>query len=321
MSEGLVSILVPCRNAGPWLSATLESALAQTWQEREIILVDDGSTDGSAEIAQSFASRGVRVFRQTNCGASAARNLALAEAKGDFIQFLDADDLLAPRKIQTQMEMLRHRDLGVVASGRWSRFEGDPSRRWFVDSPVFRDLSAMEFLLLAASEGHMMHPAAWLTPRHVADSAGSWNESLSLNDDGEYFARVLLASNGIAFCDQAESFYRSNLAASLSGRKDERAKRSLLRSANLIADHMVDTADSTLVRNAIASLYLRVLHSIYPAPRDLIDRTVERVTHFGGHVTPPPMGPKAAALSRLIGWKLVFRLRSIISELLRPKSE
>ena len=321
MSEGLVSILVPCHNAEPWLSATLESALAQTWLEREIILVDDGSTDGSAEIARSFASRGVRVFCQTNRGASAARNRALAEAKGDFIQYLDADDLLAPFKLQAQMEMLRHRAPGVVASGRWCRFEGDPSRRRVVDSPIFRDLSAMEFLLLAASEGHMMHPAAWLTPRHVAAAAGSWNESLSLNDDGEYFARVLLASNGIAFCDQAESFYRSNLAASLSGRKDERAKRSLLRSADLIADHMVHTADSPLVQNAIASLYLRVLHSIYPAPRDLIDRAVERIAHFGGHVTSPPMGPKAAILSRLIGWKLVYQLRSTISKLLQARSE
>src|SRR4051812_14036077 len=94
MSAPLVSILIPCRNAEPWLAATLESALAQTHPATEIILVDDGSTDGSLELAHSFAARGVRIATQANAGASAARNHAFRESRGEFIQFLDADDLI-----------------------------------------------------------------------------------------------------------------------------------------------------------------------------------------------------------------------------------
>ncbi len=92
----LVSILIPCYNAEAWLAQTLESALAQTWSPTEIIVVDDGSKDRSLEIAKAFEPRGVKVISQHNQGASAARNRAFQESQGDFIQYLDADDLLAP---------------------------------------------------------------------------------------------------------------------------------------------------------------------------------------------------------------------------------
>ena len=99
MSQPLVSILIPCYNSEKWLAETLESALAQTWQNKEIIVVDDGSTDSSLEIAKTFESNKVKVLRQDNRGASAARNLGLTNAQGDFIQYLDADDLLSEDKI------------------------------------------------------------------------------------------------------------------------------------------------------------------------------------------------------------------------------
>ena len=311
MIEPLASIIVPCFNAAPWLAETLESALAQTWPVKEIIVVDDGSTDASLAVARRFEARGVRVLSQVNRGASAARNRGLAEATGDFVQFLDADDLLHHRKIEAQLEMLQTRKPGFVASARWGRFETDPSATRFVDTPVFRELAPLEFLRLAAEEGHMMHPAGWLTPRGVLDAAGPWDESLSLNDDGEYFARVVLASRGIAFCPEAESFYRSRIEGSLSGRNDERAKESLLRSAELIASHMLDAEDSNGVRTAIAALYLRVLHTIYPASRRLVQRTEAKIAEFGGVVAAPPMGPRAAALARVIGWRMTWRLTAL----------
>ena len=313
MSRPVVSIIVPCYNAEPWLAATLESALAQTWPETETIFVDDGSTDGSLGIAAKYEARGVRVFAQKNSGASAARNQGLAAARGDFIQYLDADDLLHPRKIETQLSLLETRGPGLVASGRWGRFESDPNATRFVDAPVFCDLEPLAFLRLAAGEGHMMHPAAWLTPRDVADTAGPWDESLSLNDDGEYFARVVLASRGIAFCGEAESYYRSNLTGSLSGRNDEKAQRSLFRSAELIAPLLLKAEDTPVMRQAIAAVYLRVLHAIYPAPRDLLAKVYARIAEFGGRVTPPPMGPRSAAMAGMFGWKLTRRLQTLLS--------
>src|SRR5690606_5350603 len=121
----LVSIIIPCYNAARWLPATLESALTQTWPATEIIVVDDGSSDDSLAIARGFAPRGVKVISQTNRGASAARNRGLAEARGDFIQYLDADDLLSPRKIELQLARLASAPADAVATCRWGRFEQD----------------------------------------------------------------------------------------------------------------------------------------------------------------------------------------------------
>jgi glycosyltransferase involved in cell wall biosynthesis len=95
----LVSIIIPAYNSEEFLGDTVRSALAQKWPNKEIIIVDDGSSDGTLELAKKFESRDVKVLTQKNRGAACARNAGLALAQGDFIQWLDADDLLAPDKI------------------------------------------------------------------------------------------------------------------------------------------------------------------------------------------------------------------------------
>jgi len=95
----LVSILIPAFNAEEWISDTLSSAIAQTWERKEIIVVDDGSSDQTLTVARRFESQGVRVVPQKNQGAAAARNTALSLSQGDYIQWLDADDLLAPTRL------------------------------------------------------------------------------------------------------------------------------------------------------------------------------------------------------------------------------
>src|SRR5436309_1610049 len=99
----LVSILIPAYNAARWVAESIESALAQDWPRTEIILVDDGSRDGTLAVARSFESKLVKVVTQENRGAAAARNRASSLAQGDYIQWLDADDLLASDKISRQL--------------------------------------------------------------------------------------------------------------------------------------------------------------------------------------------------------------------------
>ena len=308
----LVSIIIPCYNAERWLAATLESALAQTWPAKEIIVVNDGSRDASLAVARSYAGRGVQVIDQANHGASAARNRGLQEARGEFIQFLDADDLLSPGKIAAQMALLTARpSAGMLASCAWGRFQDDPVRAAFVDDVVFRDFAALDFLLLAGENGAMMHPSAWLVPRNVADRAGPWNETLSLNDDGEYFCRVLLASTGVAFCadPSARSYYRSGLAGSLSQQRSPAARRSQFASIKLIADHLLAAGDSANTRHACAGHWRRFVHDFYPAPSELIALAEQEVFRLGETVGAPAMGPKTAALAGWLGWRLVWRLK------------
>src|SRR5215204_6297514 len=100
----LVSILIPAYNAEPWLADTIDSALAQTWPKKEVIVVDDGSSDRTLQIAKQYDSPNVRIMTQANQGVSVARNTAFANCQGDYIQWLDADDLLEPDKIAKQVQ-------------------------------------------------------------------------------------------------------------------------------------------------------------------------------------------------------------------------
>src|SRR5262249_20882568 len=110
----LVSILIPCYNAERWIAQAIESALAQTWYTKEIVVVDDGSTDRSLEVVRKFDGR-IRWESGPNRGGGAARNRLLALARGEWLQYLDADDYLLPNKIAHQMEFVaRQADVDVV---------------------------------------------------------------------------------------------------------------------------------------------------------------------------------------------------------------
>ena len=129
----LVSILIPAYNAEKWIAYTLESASAQTWPRKEIIVVDDGSRDRTAEVARRFASKEVSVVSIANQGAAAARNHALQLSQGDYIQWLDADDLLAPDKIERQLGALGEVDSRrILLSSPWAPFYYRTRRARFV---------------------------------------------------------------------------------------------------------------------------------------------------------------------------------------------
>ena len=99
-----VSVLIPVYNCAPWIAAAIESVLAQTYQDFEIIVADDGSTDQTVQIVQRYPR--VQYLFQPHSGISAARNLALSKARGELIAFLDADDLWAPNKLALQVSYL-----------------------------------------------------------------------------------------------------------------------------------------------------------------------------------------------------------------------
>src|SRR6266436_8160107 len=145
--QPLVSILIPAFNAESWIADTIKSALSQTWPRKEIIIVDDGSKDGTLSIAQRFVSGEVSVVSQPNGGGSAARNRAFALSKGDYIQWLDSDDLLAPDKIARQMEATgQGLSKRTVLSSEWGRFLYRYHRAEFVPTALWSDLSPLEWL-------------------------------------------------------------------------------------------------------------------------------------------------------------------------------
>src|SRR5215468_4372384 len=176
----LVSILIPAYNAERWISDTIRSALAQTWPYKEIIVVDDGSTDGTLAVVRRFEPRGVRVFTQPNQGAAMTRNTAFSLAQGDYIQWLDADDLLAPDKISKQMEAANEcHSKRVLFSSAWGAFLYRVSKAQFSPTSLWRNLSPVEWLLRKMGQNLHMQTATWLVSRELTDAAGPWNTRLS----------------------------------------------------------------------------------------------------------------------------------------------
>ncbi|MDJ0652842.1 MAG: glycosyltransferase family 2 protein [Xanthomonadales bacterium] len=304
-----VSVVIPCYNAERWVVGSVNSALQQQGPTLEVIVVDDGSTDGSLGQLARIQDPRLRVISQDNRGASGARNRGLADCRGRFIQFLDADDLLHPEKISIQMAALGD-DSTRLASGRWGRFSGDPDQAKMVDDALQGDLAGSEFLIMALTQNLMMHPAAWLVPRALVQAAGPWDESLSLNDDGEYFARVMLASSGIVHCRGAVSYYRSGLQDSLSARADRPAYESSRAALDSIHTGLLSaTGDAERARQALAVAWSRLSVEAYPAHREVAARSAQRARSLGRYRPEISGGRALQLLSRVAGWRTARTLQ------------
>jgi glycosyltransferase involved in cell wall biosynthesis len=254
----LVSILIPAYNSERWIADTIRSAMAQTWQPKEIIIVDDGSTDRTLEVAQRFESGSVRVVRQENQGAAAARNKAFSLSQGDYIQWLDADDLLSSDKIARQMGVLNPGDSQrILLSSSWGQFMYRPRRARFTPNALWCDLSPAEFLLRKLGQKASMQTSVWLVSRELTEAAGPWDVTMISDDDGEYFCRVLLASKSIRFVREARVYYRSAGTGSLSyiGRSNSKLD-ALWRSMQLHIGYLRSLEDSKRAR-AACLIYLQ----------------------------------------------------------------
>jgi glycosyltransferase involved in cell wall biosynthesis len=302
-----VSIIIPCRNGVRWLGEAIDSCLRQSWRNLQIIVVDNGSTDGSLDLAKRYDAHAVTVLACEPAGASAARNVGLKHADGDLIQFLDADDLLDADKIRRQVERLNAAPAASLASGAWARFARDPSEAVFVPEPVWRDFAPEEFLIASWLGGGMMANFSWLTPRAVIARAGPWNETLSVNDDGEFFCRIALASSGIAFCADARGYYRSTGAPTLSRRRDGEALASAFSAVDLSCRHLLQRCNSAAAAKACATHYQRFAYDAYPQAAELVAQAEKRAAELGGSDLRAGGGPAFQMLARGMGWKLSKR--------------
>ncbi len=301
----LVSILIPAYNAEEWIADTIRSAAAQTWPRKEIVVVDDGSTDETGQIARRFASKGVAVVSGKNQGAAAARNHALRLSQGEYIQWLDADDLLAPDKVERQLEVLRENEnRRILLSSPWAPFYHRTRRARFVRNSLCDDLSPVEWLLRKMANNLHMQTATWLTSRELTEAAGPWNVRLQSDDDGEYFCRVLMASEGTQFVPEAKVFYRVTQSGRLSyiGSSNKK-KDAMLVSMKLHVQYLRSLEDSERVRKACLIYLQNWYHNFYPERPDIVAQLQNMAAQLGGCLEEPRLRWKYAWMKPLFGWK------------------
>jgi glycosyltransferase involved in cell wall biosynthesis len=309
--ESLVSILIPAFNAQEWVADTLRSAVGQTYPRKEIIVVDDGSTDCTLAIARQFESDCVRVVTQKNQGAAASRNRAFSLCRGDYIQWLDADDLLAPDKIARQMAVLEQsQSKRILLSSAWGRFLYRHYRTEFVPTRLWCDLTPTEWLLRKMGENLFMQTSTWLVSRELTKAAGPWNTQLLSDDDGEYFCRVLLASDRVRFVREARVYYRESGFRSLHyiGASDSKVE-ALWHSMRLHIGYLRSLEESERVRVACLKYLQTLLIYFYPERPDIVEQANKLASDLGGRLEVPRLSWKYSWIKAAFGWRPAKRVR------------
>lgn len=268
--------------------------------------MNDGSSDGTAAVAQQFASKEVAVVSISHQGGSAARNRGLQLSQGDYIQWLDADDLLEPDKIERQLAELREVDAErILLSSAWAYFYHRPHRARFVSTSLWQDLSPTEWLLRKMGENLHMPNSTWLTSREVVEAAGPWDTRLHFDDDGEYFCRVLLASSGTHFVPAAKVFYRMTASHRVShvGTSDKK-KDALLLSMKLHIQYLRSLEESDRVRKACLAYLQTWYDNFYPERPDLVAELQGLAAQLRGSMKEPRLRWKYAWMKPVFGWEV-----------------
>ena len=209
----LVSILIPCYNAQEWVGDAIESALTQTYGNKEVIVVDDGSTDESLAVIKTFRDR-VRWETGPNRGANAARNRLLELSRGGWLQYLDADDYLFPRKIETQMQTAAETGCDLVVS------PCNSDRCLQNATMVFIPWIDLMDLRLGKTTSNL-----WC--KQAIKAAGGWDPTLPCGQEYELMLRMLKSGARVAYCNEALAFARAANRHSVSLRDPYRSSRVL----------------------------------------------------------------------------------------------
>ena len=206
-SHPVVSVIVPSYNKRPFIGETIDSVLRQKGIEVEVIVVDDGSTDGTRRDLEAYGGQVRLRFLEGNSGAACARNLGAAMARGTHLMFLDADDILADEASLDHMV--------AVLLGRTDRFAACPwerirleDERWVVYSPEKPLDPPGGDPVLAWLGKWYIPPCAILWPRELFEESGGWDQELAATDDEELMIRMLLRGASIAHASRGKALYR-----------------------------------------------------------------------------------------------------------------
>lgn len=263
-----VSIIIPTYNSIKYLDDSINSVLNQSYKNIEVILVDDGSTDGTKENFHRFEAMGVKCIYQQNWGASSARNLGLEIAMGDYIQFLDADDVIHPNKIEKQLNSIINNNADMSFS-LWGSFNTDIKKREDIFYVFNYNLirTGQEVLKSFGEDNWFIPVHCWLTKKTLITKAGFWNPGITNNDDGEYFTRVLFWAQKVICENESLAYYRTSIKDSLSKFNNEKKVISALNSWRLIKSLISTCTDNRIITYPQKAFYLLFLEIVKSYPQ------------------------------------------------------
>ena len=262
MNGERLSVVIPCFNAARYIGSAIDSVLDQRWPDLEIVVVDDGSTDGSAELVDAEYPQ-VRLVRQANAGVAEARNRGIRESSGDWIAFLDADDLWLPGKLSAQAARLQDDSAARMTYAAW--------QVWQSESPA-PDSATREMLLAGAGDpARWSGPSGWIYPELLLDCAvwtstvvmqrsllheiGAFDAKLRVGEDYDLWLRASRVTP-ILRVDRPCALYRTH-AASITHAAPRENYRSIVVSRAIArwgyAHERAGTASRARVRRALAN--------------------------------------------------------------------
>jgi glycosyltransferase involved in cell wall biosynthesis len=318
-----VSIIIPAYRAERFIAETLDSVVNQSHTEWEAFVVDDGSGDKTVDMARKFESGKLSVIVQKNQGACVARNKGLALSSGKYIQFLDADDVLSYDKLEQQVDVLEKNPGCLAISPTVHFMDGEDyitmapreESAWIFDTD-----DVVDFLVrLYGGYGPrwMVQTSAWLTPKTICDRIGLWNENLLINQDGEYFARAVLAAKGIRTSDGTNYYRRFVSGTNISAKYNKRENlESALLSLSCIDKYIAGHTQSEAYQRAMATLFREMAINAYPMFGDLVEQCEQRVQKSGQKPDLPVMGGRIVEIiKKTLGWKAAKQIRLLVHKL------
>jgi glycosyltransferase involved in cell wall biosynthesis len=194
----MISVVIPCYNSEEYVGRAIESVLRQTFNDYEIILVDNGSTDNTLSILESYKNKyssRVKVLQEPKKGAPAARNKGLNEAKGEWIQFLDSDDELLPQKLEEQMKAARHSGADLIIGFSYKHYVNrsgvqEKMVKWAECKNVWKGLITAR---LGNTSSNLWRKEAVL-------AVNGWDESKTSSQDGSLLFKMLKQNVAVSFC-------------------------------------------------------------------------------------------------------------------------
>lgn len=313
----LVSILIPAYNVEMWLAQTLESAVNQTYENIEIIVLDDGSKDRTCDVAKKYESTRVKLLRQENMGVCRTRNNLMKQAQGEFLQFLDADDVLHPEKIDAQIRASEKTEpQKTFFTASFGTFFHDINKARFNPNSLWQDLNPVDWMIFKFTEILWMNPTTWLIPRTLAEKGGVWNDKIarSGDDDGEYMCRIIKNADLVKFVEESKCFYRIGNFGSLNW-NSRKALEELYLSLRLSTEHLRAIEDSERTRYACLN-YIQVWFDYFDDPGEPARKKMqEYARELGGELVEPRLKAKYIPFQLILGKKFARKMHNFLPKI------